>query len=642
MSINYKVVKNNLTVPSSYTGTPISNNVLGFQDLAERINSTNPTITAKIAKSVLELFSDVVLSNLSEGNALNLEGFCSFNVSMNVKLDKPTDSLPENSVNVNVIPSPVLVQDVKDAATFSRIEYSEKVPMILAATNSLTGIEGWLEPYFSMSFTGTALRVDRPDPDQGVFLTSPAGNTIKQDNISLNNPSSIIFNPNLDPVQGPAGYASVEYALFVKAKYTPNGEIRTGFLGVPLRTTNIIGAATTNQLFVTGEDDSGPAEVSLYPGTEVTARIAATIKPNGDLTLSAGLIEAGAMGPSLTVTTEGSFVLEGLPSPLTIEVTNYAKLYQASLSYGRYITEFVSLSVIAPIEFLWVDQTPSSAISWNGVAFGDGLYVAVSSVTSGNVVMTSPDGENWTNQVSADQLSWRAVAYGNGLFVAVAGGSTRTDNVMTSPDGINWTQGTLPKAVALESIVFADGLFVTLNTVAEFEQVLTSPDGINWTLQDNQTSYRAWKGITYGNGLYVAVASNGSADGIMTSPDAINWTTRVDPADGIWNAVTFGDNLFVAVGNFGTGNRIITSPDGVTWTERTNPVDLYWSGVAYLNGTYVAVSADNGVTNASMTSEDGITWVEEPTTSGTFWNAVTAGPNKVVAVGNVGVMTALI
>jgi hypothetical protein len=54
--------------------------------------------------------------------------------------------------------------------------------------------------------------------------------------------------------------------------------------------------------------------------------------------------------------------------------------------------------------------------------------------------MTSPDGITWTSRTSAADNEWRSVAYGNGLFVAVS--ISGTNRVMTSPDGITWTSRT--------------------------------------------------------------------------------------------------------------------------------------------------------------------------------------------------------
>lgn len=87
----------------------------------------------------------------------------------------------------------------------------------------------------------------------------------------------------------------------------------------------------------------------------------------------------------------------------------------------------------------WTDQTPSQTNAWNGVAYGNGTFVAVSSDGT-NRVMTSTNGTTWTARSAAEANEWRSVAYRNGLFVAVS--STGTNRVMTSTDGITWTSRT--------------------------------------------------------------------------------------------------------------------------------------------------------------------------------------------------------
>ncbi|MEI7438865.1 MAG: hypothetical protein WCK20_04260 [Thermoleophilia bacterium] len=50
-------------------------------------------------------------------------------------------------------------------------------------------------------------------------------------------------------------------------------------------------------------------------------------------------------------------------------------------------------------------------------------------------------GESWTSRASAADNGWNSVAFGNGLFVAVSYSGTG-NGVMTSPDGITWTSRT--------------------------------------------------------------------------------------------------------------------------------------------------------------------------------------------------------
>jgi hypothetical protein len=264
----------------------------------------------------------------------------------------------------------------------------------------------------------------------------------------------------------------------------------------------------------------------------------------------------------------------------------------------------------------WTPRTtPVGPTHWMGVTYGNGLFVAVASMlTLGNRVMTSPDGINWTLRTSAADNQWQSVTYGNGLFVAVA--DTGTGNrVMTSPDGITWTIRASAADKYWDSVTYGNGLFVavdaSLTAPSPLNQIMTSPDGINWTIHTSPvSSNKAWDSVTYGNGLFVAVADG--VTGVMTSPDGITWTTRTSAANNGWRGVTYGNGLFVAVAETGTGDRIMTSPDGINWTIRTSAANNGWEAATYGNGLFVAVS-DGGMINRVMTSPDGITWTSRVT-----------------------------
>ena len=68
----------------------------------------------------------------------------------------------------------------------------------------------------------------------------------------------------------------------------------------------------------------------------------------------------------------------------------------------------------------WTIRTSAADNSWRSVAYGGGLFVAVSFTGSGNRVMTSPDGITWTIRTSAFDNDWSSVTYAGGLFVAVS------------------------------------------------------------------------------------------------------------------------------------------------------------------------------------------------------------------------------
>jgi hypothetical protein len=262
------------------------------------------------------------------------------------------------------------------------------------------------------------------------------------------------------------------------------------------------------------------------------------------------------------------------------------------------------------------------------------LYVAVGASGINNSVMTSPDGITWTERlVPTGSLTWISVTFGNGLFVAVSSLSYNLYAVITSPDGINWTERTAPSGF-WESVTFGNNLFVAVGDNSS-TPVMTSPDGITWTSRTGVTNQ--WQSVTFGNGLFVAVSSNGSGNRVITSPDGITWTSRTSAADNFWESVTYGNGLFVAVASSGLPSRIMTSPDGITWTSRTISIINAWRSVTFGNGYFVAVSNSFDADN-SMYSADGITWVGKSNASSNFWESVTFGNNRFVAVALNGTM----
>jgi predicted RecA/RadA family phage recombinase len=285
----------------------------------------------------------------------------------------------------------------------------------------------------------------------------------------------------------------------------------------------------------------------------------------------------------------------------------------------------------------WTAQTtPIPTLAWSNLAYGNGLYVAVSTSGTGSRVMTSPDGIIWTLRTTPTDNQWYDITFGNGLFVAVAGNGTGTgDRVMTSPDGINWTIRTTPADNIWNGVIYANGQFVAVATSGTAgNRVMTSPDGITWTLRVAANSY-AWTSVAYGNGLYVSVAAGGIGNRVMTSSDGISWASRSSAANNQWLDIVFANGLFVAVAVTGTGNRVMTSPDGINWTAQSTPADNNWRSVTFGAGLFVAV-ANTGTGNRVMTSPDGINWTLRTSASDNNWVSVVYGASEFVAVGTTG------
>jgi hypothetical protein len=263
----------------------------------------------------------------------------------------------------------------------------------------------------------------------------------------------------------------------------------------------------------------------------------------------------------------------------------------SSIAYGNGL--FVAVSsdgtVMSSVDGVtWVERTAASANQWNAVTFGNGLFVAVSGTGTGDRVMTSANGVDWTSQSSAADNNWSSVTFGNGLFVAVASSGTG-NRVMTSPDGETWTIQSSAEDNDWSDVVYGNGLFVAVASSGTGNRVMTSPDGENWTIQSSAADV-SWSSIDYGNGLFVAVSRNNS-DKTMTSTDGINWTAR-DIQTGRWSEITFGNGVFVTVQVVGSATTAI-SKDGINWFYIDVPpsiISSQFTALAFGDGTFVAVS----------------------------------------------------
>ena len=389
-----------------------------------------------------------------------------------------------------------------------------------------------------------------------------------------------------------------------------NGTVSSGFECVlkisqsRLHPVSIADASTTSSDVVyatTAYENSLISQVGGFVGIG-TDRPTQPLTVSGDTLVSGNLVVGGLSGDTLV---SGNLVVGGLKD------------------------------VFADHNYVWTSRISAADLTWRGIAYGNGVFVAVANSGSGNRVMTSPDGITWTIRQSVNDNQWVGVGYGNALFVVVSLTGTN-DRIMTSPDGITWTSRTSPANLLWRSVVWGNDRFVAVaSNGTGADRVMTSTDGITWTLQTAAAAL-SWQSVTFGDGLFVAVASDGVGNRVMTSPDGITWDSRQSAADNSWNSVTWGNGLFAAVSSTGAGNRVMTSPDGITWTSRQSAADNSWFGVAYGYGYFVAVS-NSGSGNRAMISTDGITWTIMSTgPTNRNWRAVAYGDGIFAAVSESG------
>ena len=261
---------------------------------------------------------------------------------------------------------------------------------------------------------------------------------------------------------------------------------------------------------------------------------------------------------------------------------------------------------------VWTERTLPVTVNWNGVAYGNQIFLAVSSSTgatgASNYAASSIDGITWATRIMPVSASWGAITFGNGTFVAVADGST---TVATTTDGFTWNTRALERSSNYRTIWYGGGQFITLGFNSSTAQVST--DGSSWSYRAMPAS-RNWTDLTYDSSLnrWVAVASNTNKGAY--SNDGSTWVEMTMIKDTSWNSVT-SNNLgrFVAVTN-AADTSASYSDDGITWyTTKTLGNAFPWQVVSYMENygpEFGRVwSAMSNSTRHSW-SNDGINWTQ--------------------------------
>jgi hypothetical protein len=187
----------------------------------------------------------------------------------------------------------------------------------------------------------------------------------------------------------------------------------------------------------------------------------------------------------------------------------------------------------------WTAGSALPNSNFTGLAYGDGVFVAVGGTGGAGSAATSTDGATWVSRtnVTLGAGSYVDVAYGAGTFVAIATGTNATS---TSTNGITWAAGgNMPATTTWSSIAYGNGRFVAIGTGVR-NAAYSVDKGVTWYASPaGLPTTDNWSTVKYGQGLFFAVAEG--TDVCATSPDGVTWTRHVLPASADWHALAFGN-----------------------------------------------------------------------------------------------------
>ena len=228
--------------------------------------------------------------------------------------------------------------------------------------------------------------------------------------------------------------------------------------------------------------------------------------------------------------------------------------------------------------------TPNLVYSTDGGSnFSNGTYSITGTVTDltgqpdGNTVLgtitdtsgsadllrSTDAGQNWSTSSMPSTQYWSCVAYGDGVWVALSGNDSNQSNVAaySTNGGSTWTATTLPSSSAWSHVTWGKDRFVavTAKTDSSVAQTAVSYDGITW--YGGSMEPGEWEGVSYTQGSFAAVKGDtgSESDVVAFSRDGFHWTSKLlpTPAEHRGGIVGLGDgDWLIPTANDANGIKI--------------------------------------------------------------------------------------
>jgi nucleoid DNA-binding protein len=343
MPVTYKIDNNFLTNPPSYYPRVSPVETLDIEDLARQINLHNPNMPYNSILATLNLFVEEVLFQLKEGNWVKIENFCSFSTSIiDAVMENSSDPLPGTAkIDIKAKPAAPFKELVREQASISRDGIIAKAPQIGSAAHAMYGENYIAEPGYGLIIGGSDLAFDPTDTTQGVFIKPDGGSQTRETNITNNKPKNVTVIPSVTP----ASAGDTAAILTVKARYTANGQLKSGTSQKPIRLPNELVTQVANPIFKTyGVTEAATVETSVTSGTHM---LRARISNLNELYFAGKQHDGtswGDWGTEVLADGDDTYTVSAGVTDFDIEVTDYEELFEQLNALGRYQVELVLVS----------------------------------------------------------------------------------------------------------------------------------------------------------------------------------------------------------------------------------------------------------------------------------------------------------
>ena len=327
-------------------------------------------------------------------------------------------------------------------------------------------------------------------------------------------------------------------------------------------------------------------------------------------------VAAGSTGRGVLFSSADAVTWSDHSDIVTDEILGVAFVEDQFMAFGNH-----GILLTSPDGENWTGNS-ASARNFRSLTYGSGLHVAVGNE---GLLMTSPDAVTWTYQTIPTTNNLRGVAFKDGLFVAVGAEDEGGTTMLVSSNGLSWQRSYLSTSNGLYDITASTNLFVAVGDNGELQ---TSSDGRHWfstNVTCSSGSYQPFNSIVWGGGLFVSVGTHL----IYTSSDGIHWTPQAwaSTEGDEFKAVSYGNGTFVVSGHDG---YMWTSTNGVVWSNPPRPTGRDIEDIFFAEGQFVAV----GQNGYMATSTNGIVWTERATYCQNDLRGVAYQGGHFLAVGN--------
>jgi hypothetical protein len=266
---------------------------------------------------------------------------------------------------------------------------------------------------------------------------------------------------------------------------------------------------------------------------------------------------------------------------------------------------------------------------------------SITAISNEGELITSKDGVSWLRHHSQSVfLSEPSVScvFKKHLFTI----PYRTRGMLYElTDSLDWQSCDFQSNASLEPLLLAtDGTkIIVVGRDWDSTNVpcvaMISTDGLSWV--------RSYVGplnaasMVWGNNHFIVYGDSAFQPVAKVSPDGIHWYSAGTVTQLPYGAIVWNGSMFVSVGTSANYLRqtghILTSSDGLNWTSNPNqfrPINT----VFWLNNQFIAVGKDDSI----YTSNDGQNWSNEGAGSTSDLYAASWYDNKMIIVGNNGLI----